>query len=199
MTNWHPSFCWYELSVPVPDCARAPQTAECQTTRRVSALQDHPDYFLIFAGREDLMFREGQMQQFSHHQTMPTNSSDTPTSTAAVTMRLKTAECTTSRAACKLKNLLRLLAQLVMCDASAAVSVDTKSTVEKATDEGKRWGVMICSRHMKNSCFTPTCQLLVTRLHVGLCYAQTLGFYISLHCYFCRTGAISGHYQTPGN
>ena len=113
MTNWHPSFCWYELSVPVPDYAHAPQTAGCQTTRRVSALQDHPDYFLIFAGREDLMFREGQMQQFSHHQTMPTNSSDTPTSTATVTMRLKTAECTTSRAACKLKNLLRLLARTV--------------------------------------------------------------------------------------
>lgn len=80
-----------------------------------------------------------------------------PTTTAAVTIRPKMAECITPKAACRLKNLLRLLAQWLMCEASAAVSVDTKSEFAKFAGAGEIEGVMVCSGNivLRNLASTP--------------------------------------------
>ena len=88
---------------------------------------------------------------------MPANAKSTTASTAAVTMRVKTAECASSSAACKPKNRLRLLAQSLMCEASAAVSVDTKSRERPLFAEGVVKVVMVCSRCIKGGNFTALC------------------------------------------
>jgi len=68
-------------------------------------------------------------------------------------MRENTTVCASSSAACKLKNLLRLLAQWSMCEASAAVSDDTKSEVAFVNIAAVVKVVMVCSRCIKGGNF----------------------------------------------
>ena len=74
-------------------------------------------------------------------------------------MRVKTTECASSSAACKLKNRLRLLAQRLMCEAKAAVSVDTKSDWRVIKVAGVVNVVMVCSVFVKDGFFAAICQL----------------------------------------
>jgi hypothetical protein len=58
---------------------------------------------------------------------------------AAVTMRAQTAECAVSSTLCRPKNRLRVLAQWLMWEASAAISPETKSGESKGRAEEKEW------------------------------------------------------------
>lgn len=58
---------------------------------------------------------------------------------AAVTMRAQTAECAVSNTPCRPKKRLRVLAQWLMWDASAAMSLETKSGEPKGRAEEKGW------------------------------------------------------------
>ena len=105
-------------------------------------------------------------------------------------MRVKTTECTSSSAACRLKNRLRLLAQWLICEASAAVSVDTKSDWPVIKVAGVVNVVMVCSGCVKDGFFTAICQLQKSHASaLDSSYAKTLGFHIRRCCTWCRTGA----------
>ena len=103
--------------------------------------------------RGALRFPDDQVRRFSHRQTIPTKVTTTTATKAAVTMRVKTTDCTNSSAACKPKNRLRLLAQWSMCEANAAVSVDTKSAAGFANAVGVLEVVMVCSVCVKKGNF----------------------------------------------
>ncbi len=79
------------------------------------------------SGRKGLVWKAGQGRYSPHLQTVVTRPRSTVAITAAVTMRGKMNAWTDSSATCTPNRRLRVLAQRSMCDARAAMSLDTKS------------------------------------------------------------------------
>ena len=79
-----------------------------------------------------------------------------------------------------------------MCEANAAVSVDTKSDWRVIKVAGVVKVVMVCSGCVKDGFFTSICQLQKSHASaLNSSYAKTLGFHIRRCCIWCRTGAWS--------